>query len=79
MGYGDPAEDLEIDGWKVMIGVGIELALELRIGCGFDGFAGCVEVELAAGEAVDGWVHAMESSEHVVEGTVLHHEDDDVF
>ena len=78
VGTGLVAEDLLVDGWKVVIGVGVELALvfgERLDGCGSVGRVG---VGLVAGKTVDVGVDRVERSEHVVERAVLHHEDDDV-
>ncbi len=72
------AEDLEIDGGEVMVGVGIELALVFSFGKDVDLGSGGVGIGLVAGEAVDGGILGFESAEHVVEGAVLHHENDDM-
>ncbi len=76
--FGGVAEDLEVDGGEVVVRVGIELALVF--GLGLDGYLGSssVGVSLVAGEAVDGGILRFEGAEHVVEGTVLHHENDDM-
>jgi hypothetical protein len=79
LGCSDSAKYLQVDGGKVMVGVRIQLALELSIRRDFDRFARRVEVELGAREAVDGRVIAVKSPEHMVEGAILHHEDHDVF
>lgn len=72
------AEDLEIDGSEVMIGIGIELALVFSLGKDVDLGPGGVGIGLVAGEAIDGGILCFEPAEHVVEGTILHHKNDDM-
>lgn len=72
------AEDLEINGGEVMIGIGIELALIFGERKDWDLGSGGVGIGLITGEAVDGGVLGLEPAEHVVEGAILHHENDDM-
>jgi hypothetical protein len=61
-----------------MVGIGIELALELGQRCDLGRFVGGVRISLIADEAVDSRVCRAESPQHVVERAVLHHEYDHV-
>ena len=61
-----------------MVGVGIKLALVGGFGRDSNGNASAVGVGLMAAKSVDRRVAGMKSSKHVVEGAVLHHEDNDV-
>lgn len=68
-----------------MVGVRIELALELGVGLDFDDVALRIGVGFVAGESVDlgefllAVLHDQaQAAEHVVEGPVFHHENDDV-
>src|SRR5262249_43397119 len=72
-------KELLVDGFEVVIGVGVELALKLRFGLDLYRFVCCIEIRFVTGEAIDRGVFSLESSEHVVEGAILHHQDDDVF
>ena len=69
-------EDLEVDGGEVVIGIGVELALVFGERLDGDLGAGGVGVGLVAGEAVDVRVCGHERAQHVIEGAVLHHQDD---
>ena len=75
---GDSAEDLQVDRGKVVVGIGVELALVF--GRGRDGYgdAGGIGIGFGAVKSVDGGVEALEAAKHVVEGAVLHHEHDDM-
>src|SRR4029077_13555930 len=71
-------KDLQIDRWKMMVGIGIELTLKLCMGQRPDGRARCVRIAELVADAVDPRVNGLQGSQHVVEGTVLHHQNDDV-
>jgi hypothetical protein len=63
---------------KVVIRIGIELALPLRQRHHLRGFICRVEVALVSREAVDPGIDCLQRPEHVVKGAVLHHQYDDV-
>lgn len=73
--FGRVSEDLQVDGGKVVIGIGIELALVFRQRLDRHLSAGGIGIGFVAGEAFDG---CFEGAEHVVERAVLHHENDNV-
>ena len=73
-----PAVDLQIDAGKMVVGVRVELALELSVGLDFYGRALGVGIGFVSGEAVDLGVFLHQPAQHVVEGAVFHHQDDDV-
>jgi len=75
---GDAAEDLEVGRGEVVVGVGIELTLILGGGGNRDGHAGGVRIGFLPGEPVDFGASGVERSQHVVKGTVLHHQHDNV-
>ena len=72
-------EDLEINSRKMMVGIGIELPLILGKRLRRRNGAGAVRIELRPVDAVDPGVGRLQGTEHVIEGAVLHHQDDDVF
>ena len=72
-------EDLLIDGRKSVIGIGIKLALKLGERLHEDLIALSVGVPLRPIHSIDLRVYRLQRPQHVVEGAVLHHEDDDVF
>lgn len=76
--FGGIAEDLQVDGSEVVVGVGVELALIFGLWEYGDLSASRIGVGLVAAEPVDGGILRFECAEHVVEGTVLHHQDDDM-
>ena len=78
IGAGISAEDLQIDGREMMVGIGIELPLKLRQRLRLDLSAGRVGIGQLSSDAVDLRVHGCERSQHVIEGTVLHHENNDM-
>src|SRR5450631_365373 len=59
--------------------VGGEVTGETRVIGNRGGAAGGVAVAFGAFEAVDGPLRGLRETQHVIEGTVFHHEDDDVF
>src|SRR5579884_1247872 len=69
---------LLMNGGEMVIGIGVELALKLRLRLDPDGLVGGVEVGLLAGKSVDVRVHGPERPKHVIEGPVLHHKNDNV-
>jgi hypothetical protein len=71
-------EYLQVDGGEMMVWIGVELALVLGERLDLDQGAGGVGIGLVASEAVDVRVSGFECAEHVVEGSVLHHENNDV-
>jgi len=71
-------EDLQVDGGKMMVGIGVKLALVRGKWLDRDVCAGRVGIGLRAGKAVDVGICGFERPEHVIEGAVLHHQDDDV-
>jgi len=77
-GAGISAEDLQIDRGKVMVGIRIELALEIRQRLWLDRCPSRVRVAERAGDAVDPRVHRSKGPKHVVERSILHHEYNDV-
>ncbi len=62
-----------------MVGIGVELALELRERLRRSRLAARVRIGLRAVEPVDPRVGRFQRAEHVIERAVLHHQDDDVF
>ena len=73
------AEYLEVDAGKVVIGVMIQLALKFRIRLHGNHGAVHVGIGFIARQAIDFRIFLHQAAQHVVEGAVLHHEDDDVF
>jgi hypothetical protein len=71
-------EDLQIHRWKMMVGVWIELALKLGKWLHIDWVPLGVRVPLRAIHSVNLRIHRLQRPQHVVEGTVLHHEHNDV-
>jgi hypothetical protein len=76
VGAGVSAKNLEVDGGKVMIGIGLQLRLKLSQRLRFDRIAFGVGIGVRASivNSADTW----QRSQHVVEGTVFHHQHDDV-
>ena len=79
VGAGGSVEDLRVNGGEVVMGVWEELAAEFGARLDRDDGSGGVRIGFVAGEAVDEGVGGFEGSEHVVEGAVLQHENNDVF
>lgn len=62
-----------------MVGIGVELALIFGLRQNGDLGSGGIGIGFVAGETVNGGMLGFECSEHVIEGAVLHHENDDMF
>src|SRR5215471_9851157 len=71
-------EDLLVNGVEVVVGIRIQLSLIVGERLHLYGVAFSVEVALVASDAVDSWIHGLERTEHVVERSVLHHENHEV-
>src|SRR5215467_2474843 len=69
-------EDLLVNGVEVGIGIQLSLIVGERLHL-YRGALG-VEVALVAGDTVDPWIDGLERTEHVVERSVLHHENHEV-
>jgi hypothetical protein len=79
VGACDSTEDLGVDGGEVMMRIRQELAAKHGLGQDGDVGFGGIGVGLVTGEAVDIGVSGLEGTEHVVEGTILQHENDHMF
>jgi hypothetical protein len=73
-----PTEDLQIDARKVMIGIRVELALELRVWRDLHDSAINVRIRLVSRKAINLGILLHQCTQHVIERAVLHHENDDV-
>lgn len=62
----------------MMIRIWLQLALKIRLWLRLDLCAGRVRIAEVAGDTVDRGIHCLKRTEHVVEGAVFHHENNDV-
>ena len=62
----------------MMVGVGIKLALELGERLDLGRLVGGIGIRFGSGKAVNIGILCLQGSEHVVERSILHHQDDDV-
>jgi hypothetical protein len=69
---------LQVNTGEVVVRVGIKLALKLREGLNFDRIASSIRIAFIAGQTVNTRILRLQSAQHVVEGAVFHHEDDNV-
>src|SRR5262249_43922557 len=72
-------ENLQVDSGEVMIRIRIELSLIRRLRFDWRGVSGRIQVRFAASQSFDSRIDRLEPTQHVIEGSVLHHQDDDVF
>jgi hypothetical protein len=63
----------------MVVRVGIELTLKISFGQGLDYGSIGVRVTELVSDPVNARVDSCERTEHMVKGTVLHHQNDDVF
>src|SRR6266704_6124602 len=71
-------KDLQIDRWKMMVRIGIELSLKLRQRFWLDGSTGRVGIAHLIRNSVNPRIHSLERAQHVVKRPIFHHEHDDV-
>ena len=67
------AENLLIHGGKMVIGIGVELALIQRVRLHHHRRPVCVRISLGSGKAIDASILRRQSAQHMVERAVLHH------
>ena len=71
-------ENLRVDAGKMVVGVGVELALIIRLGRDLDPLSLGILVALVPRQTIDGGVLLLQRPEHVVERAVFHHQDHDM-
>ena len=75
---GASAEDLQVDGRKVMIGIGLQLGLKLRERLRLYRISIRIWIAQVRRDSVDLRIHRLQRPQHVIKRSVLHHQHDDV-
>jgi len=72
------AKDLQVNCWKVVVGIGIELALKLRQWLRLDARACSIWIAQLVGNTVDPGIYCLQRPQHVIKRPILHHQHHDV-